>query len=59
VPRGVRVEGTGQGADVTGRMEGKLRHARACARAAPTFILGPDDLPAALRGKPAGSRVLP
>jgi isopentenyl phosphate kinase len=45
----------GAGSDVTGRMEGKLLHARAAARHAPTLLvngLAPGRLLAALQGRP-------
>jgi isopentenyl phosphate kinase len=45
----------GSGSDVTGRMEGKLAHARAAARHAPTTVvngLAPGRLIAALQGRP-------
>jgi isopentenyl phosphate kinase len=53
----------GQGADVTGRMEGKLLHAAEAARHAPTMLvngLAPGRLLAALQGRPVvGTRVEP
>lgn len=45
----------GSGADATGRMEGKLLHARAAAKHAPTLLvngLAPGRLMAALQGRP-------
>lgn len=53
--------GSGRGADVTGRMAGKIAWAGKAAKIAPTWILGghiPGRLQNALQGDPLGTRVL-
>ncbi len=60
--RAVPVSRAGRGADVTGRMGGKLEWSGRAAKVAPTWIVGghvAGRLEKALQGRPKGTRVLP
>mgnify|MGYP001615663408 CR=1 FL=1 len=59
--RAVKVGRSGRGADVTGRMGGKLEWAANAAKACPTWIVGghvPGRLAEALAGRPKGTQVV-